>query len=60
MAEEVQVIEPKPLMGMRGGGRGGAGLPGIKRGEDYFSAFFLNLILLKLVNDYSPTTVNFF
>jgi hypothetical protein len=32
MAEEVQVIEPKPLMSVRGGGRGGMGQPGMKRG----------------------------
>ena len=52
MAEEV-AIEPKPLMGVRGGGRGGApGHPGMKRGQFGFSfCYILYLVLLRYVDN---------
>ena len=52
MAEEV-AIEPKPLMGVRGGGRGGApGHPGMKRGQFGFSfCYILYLVLLRYVEN---------
>jgi hypothetical protein len=49
MAEEVTVIEPKPLMGARGGARGGP--MGMKRG------IFLNFCTTARRFDDSPSTV---